>query len=267
MKNMSDEQLSTESVDETGSSVNTDPSEKEGESVDESESAEHWKSSYEELQKVFGTQGTELGEYRDWFKGMEPILSALDSDPDLMQAIIDKKVDSELIEAALEGRITINDAANVAKANEEVKKEVGNKEYNKMSSDEIEKLVADRAAEIEKKVQYQFDQERDIRSFSDSFDSFVSSHDDFNEYAAEIDKWLDEHPDQLDISVAYEAVKGRVLVEQTEKAKENGDAEVAKEAAAAAAGGQSQSSGGVTKDKDIIDEYLGKGTPPSEVQF
>lgn len=92
------------------------------EEVKTGESATDLKAQYEELQTKLGSQGQELGEYRQFFQGISPLLDKLDEQPELVQAIIDGKVNSELAKAAAEGKVQIEDAAIVSKAHEEVKK-------------------------------------------------------------------------------------------------------------------------------------------------
>jgi len=83
---------------------------------------------YKNLESIVGKQGQELGEYRKFFDEVAPLLEKLDKNPDLVTAIIDGKVDSNLVKAAMEGKITIGEAQVISKANAEVKKDLGNKE-------------------------------------------------------------------------------------------------------------------------------------------
>ena len=62
---------------------------------------------YDELAARFGQQGTELGEYRQFFQNIAPLLDKLDQEPDLVQAIIDGKVDSKIAQAVIDGRVDI----------------------------------------------------------------------------------------------------------------------------------------------------------------
>ena len=80
---------------------------------------------YKELEKRFGAQGNELGELRDFFKGIEPILQNLENNPDLTKALYEGKVDASTVEAILAGKTTIDDAQKVTQANTQVKKDMG----------------------------------------------------------------------------------------------------------------------------------------------
>ena len=73
---------------------------------------------YGELESRLGQQGQELGEYRQFFQNISPLLDKLNQQPDLVQAIIDGKVDDSIAAAVMEGRIDIRDAAIVHQANE-----------------------------------------------------------------------------------------------------------------------------------------------------
>ena len=66
---------------------------------------------YDELVARFGTQGQELGEYRQFFQNIAPLLDKLDQAPELVQAIIDGKVDKNIAQAVMEGRVDVRDAA------------------------------------------------------------------------------------------------------------------------------------------------------------
>lgn len=66
---------------------------------------------YDELVSRFGTQGTELGEYRAFFQNIAPLLDKLDQAPELVQAIIDGKVDKGIAQAVMEGRVDVRDVA------------------------------------------------------------------------------------------------------------------------------------------------------------
>src|ERR1035437_2069752 len=80
--------------------------------------------SYEELMSRFGTQGQELGEYRTFFQNISPLLDKLDQAPELVQAIIDGKVDKGIAQAVMEGRVDIRDAAIVQQAADTVKEKL-----------------------------------------------------------------------------------------------------------------------------------------------
>ncbi|MFA5696592.1 MAG: hypothetical protein WC917_04080 [Bacilli bacterium] len=187
---------------------------------------------YDDLVSRFGTQGQELGEYRQFFQNIAPLLDKLDQSPELVQAIIDGKVDKDIAQAVMEGRVDVRDAAIVQQANESVKEKLGDKAYNLATPDSVAKLVE---AEVSK-FRKEFEEKADLEKFQDYSQKFIENTKDFQEYADDIDKWLDTH-EVTDIEVAYYAVKGKMSEEKAKKAAEIAEAERAKEILSNAPGG------------------------------
>lgn len=187
---------------------------------------------YEELMTRFGSQGQELGEYRTFFQNIAPLLNKLDEQPELVQAIIDGKVDKQLAQAVIDGRVDIKDAAVVQQAHEQVKSKMGEKKYEAASPEEITKLVE---AQVEK-FRKEFEDKADLQSFQEYTQKFIEKTPDFQEFADEIDKWLDTH-DITDIEVAYYAVKGQMSEANAKKAAEAAAAARGKDVLANAGGG------------------------------
>ena len=79
---------------------------------------------HKELESLVGRQGQELGEFRKFFSDIAPLLDKLDKSPEIVQAIIDGNITSDLAKAAMEGKVSISDAQIVSKAHEEIKKEL-----------------------------------------------------------------------------------------------------------------------------------------------
>jgi len=224
------------------------------------------KKQYEELESKLGIQGKELGEFRDFFKSISPLLDKLDQQPELVQAIIDGKIDGELAKSVLEGKVSIKEAEIVSEANKEVKEEVGEKKYKELDPSTIEKMVSDKAKEIvsgiEKKMKDGLGEIEDLRAFENGVTDFINSTKDFPEYAEGIKKWFDENPDQDNIKIAYNAVKGEVLAKKLEEEDDKNAGEAAKNVAADAGGGASQGST-VVKDKNVIDELIAGQSNPN----
>lgn len=193
-----------------------------------------YKAMYEELEKKLGEQGKELGDFRKFFENVSPILDKLDVSPTLIQAILEDKIDDKLAKAVLDGQIKIEDAQTVSKAHEDVKKELG-KKYDTLTPDQVEKLISEKVSEVQKDFKRELNEAEELRDFEKSTTDFIASKSDFSEYADEIQQWLDDHPDQDDISVAYAAVKGEHLEEERKK----GTGALNKEIAANAGGGGS----------------------------
>lgn len=187
---------------------------------------------YDELVTRFGAQGQELGEYRQFFQNIAPLLDKLDQAPELVQSIIDGKVDKQLALAVMEGRVDIKAAAAVQKAYEDVKTKLGEKKYEAASPEEITKLVEAQVGKFRK----EFEDAADLQNFQDTTQKFIENTADFQEYADAIDTWLDTH-DVTDIEVAYYAVKGQMSEAGAQKTAEKAASERAKDVLANASGG------------------------------
>jgi len=203
-----------------------------------------YKKAYEEVMPRMGTMGNELGEYRQFFQNIAPLLDKLDQAPELVQAIVDGKLDKDIGKAVLEGRVDIRDAAAVQQAHEQVKAELGKKGYEKATADDITKLVEQQVGKFRK----EFEEKQEYASFQEYTQKFIENTPDFQEYADDVDKWLDTH-DVTDIEVAYYAVKGKLSETKAKKLAEVAGAERAKEYVANAQGGNNGS------------QYAADGTP------
>lgn len=214
----------------------------------------------EELEKKLGQQGTELGEYRDFVKNITPLLDKLDEQPALIQAILDGKVNQDLIKSALDGKISVKDAADVTTAHDKVKKSMG-KEYEGASPDEVETRIKSELDKQSEAFDKKLADSEELRDFKNSVQSFIETTKDFEEYADNVTKFLDENPSVDDISIAYDVVKGRALAAQLEKDGEKSAAQKAKDLAANAAGGGSQG-GSLSGDVNVVDQLIsGKSNP------
>lgn len=222
-------------------------------------SADH-KAMYEELEKKFGSQGRELGEYRSFIEGITPLLNKLDASPELVQAIIDGKVDSELAKAAMEGKISVQDAQVVTQAHTDVKKDLGKRAYNASSPEDIQRMIEDKVNEARSDIESKVNAADEMRSFERSVNDFIDKTSDFSTYAAEINDWLDEH-DTTDIQVAYYAVKGQVSEREAQRQAKENAAEAAKDIAMNAGGGSSNRTF-VPQSSDMIDKLIaGRSNP------
>lgn len=188
---------------------------------------------YDELATRFGQQGQELGEYRQFFQNIAPLLDKLDQAPELVKAIIDGKVDQNIAQAVLDGRVDIRDAAIVQQAATTVKDKMGEKAFDMATPESVTKLVE---AEVSK-LRKEFEDRADLQAFQDATQKFIEKTPDFQEYASEVDKWLDAHNDVTDIEVAYYAVKGKMSESKAKEVAEAAQGERAKEILANAGGG------------------------------
>jgi hypothetical protein len=220
------------------------------------------KKQYEEAEKKLGEQGNELGGYRKFFNEISPLLDKLQAQPEIAEAIMEGKITSELAQAVLDGKVSIGDATNVVEAQKEVKKEMGTKNYEKAAPDEIEKRIEAKMAEmtavIDKKtaeVEKKLTASEERRNFESAINTFIKKTPDFPEYSEAISKWFEDHPNQFDIEIAYQAVKGKALAEKATVDEGVKASEVAKNMAANAGGGLSQ---GVKLDgnEPVIDQLV-----------
>jgi hypothetical protein len=132
---------------------------------------------YKELETRFGSQGQELGEYRTFFQNIAPLLDKLDQAPELVQAIIDGKVDADIAKAVMEGRVDVKDAAIVQQANENVKEKLGEKKYDLATPESITKLVETEVSKVRK----EFEEKADLQSFEEYSQKFIEKTADFQE--------------------------------------------------------------------------------------
>lgn len=224
------------------------------------------KAAYEELEKALGRQGEEIGEYRDFFRKVSPLLDKLDEQPELIQAILEGKIDASLAQSVLKGEVSKTEAEQVTTAHAEIKKDLGEKKYSQLDPKKIEELVEskinERLTATESTFKKSLNELEDLREFENRTNEFIKNTPDFTDYAEKIATWFEEHPDQDNIQIAYEAVKGRVLSaeEETRRQKEAGEA--AKDVAANAAGGQSLNSGTITNE-DLADKLIAKRSNPN----
>lgn len=214
--------------------------------------------SYDELMSRFGAQGQELGEYRTFFQNIAPLLDKLDQGPGLVQAIIDGKLDENIAKAVMEGRVDVRDAAIVHQAETVVKEKMGEEKFNLATPEAIAKLVESEVSKVRK----EFEEKADLASFQDFTQKFIEKTPDFQEYATEIDKWLDTH-DVADIEVAYYAVKGKMSEEAAKKAADAAAADRAKDVMANASGG-GQSAQYAADGTSLVDKLIsGRPNPNS----
>jgi hypothetical protein len=197
------------------------------------------KAVYDGLQTKLGEQGTELGELRGFYESIGPLLSKLEESPEIVEAILQGKIDSALVKSITDGTISAQGAQAVTQAHEEVKNELGNKAYDKATPDQLAKMIEDRAMDLRREMDGKLKEVEDVRAFEAEVNNFIAETPDFETYSKQVSSWLDKHQEVTDIKVAYYAVKGE-LSEGEAKAKAAVDqAEYAKNMALNAGGGGS----------------------------
>ncbi len=216
---------------------------------------------HKELETLVGRQGKELGEYRKFFSDIEPLLTNLDKNPEIVQAIIDGNITGDLAKAAMEGRVSISDAQIVSKAHEQVKEELGKKGYQGTSAEEVSKLVETKAKEIKDEFQKELKERDEMSAYESTVNDFITRTSDFSKYASEIDKWLDSH-DVTDIAVAYYAVKGELSEREAKKQADIEKAELEKSGALNMSGGQTFATR-IPGGSNIVDELIANKSNPN----
>lgn len=191
---------------------------------------------------------------------MTPLLNKLDESPELVNAILSGKVDKNLAEAALNGKVTIEQAEVITQAHADVKEKLGAGGYKQTSADEIAKMVEEKVGQVRKETADKLKDMEDTRNFEAGVQDFISRTPDFTDYAKDIDQWLNSH-DVTDIEVAYWAVKGQLSDKEAKKLAQENAAENAKNLALNAAGG-GQRSNFVPASDELVDQLIaGKSNP------
>jgi membrane-bound inhibitor of C-type lysozyme len=213
------------------------------------------KAELEAVTSKLGEQGNELGEYRQFFTNMGPLLDKLEANPALMQAIVDGKIDANIADAVVDGRFSIKEAEAATKAIiRDVEKKV---DSGKVSSVDAKDLVAEGIAKLR--------EELDLKSENDKFEKktldFINQTPDFSKHADAVYKWLDDHKTISDVDVAYYAVKGELTVKQAQARAEEESIENAKDIALNAGGGSSTARY-AGNNQNIVDSLIaGKSNP------
>jgi len=229
------------------------------------------KTQREELEKKLGEQGSELGDLRTFIRNIEPVLDNLEKQPELLQALVDGKIDPQVAKSVLEGKLDADDAQKVTEAHDKVKKDMGDEKYEKADPKEVEaKVRGELSEEFDKKItsvkeelQKTLNDSNQLRDFKQDVDNFIENTKDFEDYAEGIAKWLEENPDQDDIKIAYKTVKADAILEKQKTDDDTKKAEAAKDVAANAAGGVSQNAA-VIDDKDVIDNLVSGNPTPNQ---
>lgn len=223
---------------------------------------------YKELEVKLGEQGKELGDFRTFVDEVTPLLDKLQSQPEVVEAILSGKINAQLAKSVSEGKFKIEDAVVTAEAHKEVKKDLGSKKYKDLSVEDVEKLIQEKAEEIVsakvKGLDAKINQHKETRDYEDSVNAFLKNTPDFSEYAEEVRQWYKDHPDQYDIEIAYNAVKGRRTTSELSTKKEEDAVEEAKRIASGLSEGGSINRVTI-KDKALIDELVSSNVNPNSL--
>lgn len=204
-----------------------------------------------------------VADYESFFEGISPLLSKLDANPKLVEAIIADKISPEYAEAALKGELSVKEAQAATAATEAVKREVGEKAFSKMSDDELAKLIDAKVSEQTTAIKNELNDREEMKEFQSYTNEFISSTPDFQNYAEAISAWLDDH-DVTDIRVAYYAVKGELTEKEAREAADKAAADNAKNVLLNAGGGGISSSA-LIEDKNVIDSLIAPRSSPNRI--
>ena len=220
------------------------------------------KKDYEELAKKMGEGSEELGNYREFFKEITPLLDKMQDMPEVAEVILEGKLTSDMATAIMDGKVSIEDATVVAQAHEKVKKDLGGKVYNKTSPEEIENLVTKQLADVDQKIKdatTKFSKDigdiEEKRKVEGETKAFIKQVGDFEDYAEGVVDYLGKHPNVDDIETAYFAVKGLALSQKAADDAKIAAVEEKKTMAANAGGGMSQGRT-IISDKSLIDSLI-----------
>jgi len=221
----------------------------------------------ENLQKVLGKQGEELGEYRKFIEAIEPLAKKLEANPEVYDLIMSDKLTDEVAKLVAEGKVSEKEAKDVVAATAEVKKDAGVK-LNQMTAEEVSRLVEEKLQKMQEAVgetvKAKVDEFRGEQEVIQDAAEFIEKTKDFSEYAEEIDKYLAEN-DETDVSRAYYLVKGRILTEKAAEDAEVKAAEIAKNVAVGSAPGGAPIRRGPINNKELSDSLFAQGIAPSSL--
>lgn len=213
------------------------------------------------LEKKLGEQGGELGELRTFFQNISPVLEKLDASPEMVQAIVEGRIDADIARAALQNNLSVGDVKVLDKAHNVVKKELGKEGYAQASADDIAKLVASEVGKVRQEMDAKMSEQEELRNFESSVVDFINRTPDFGEYATEIDRWMDSHSDITDISTAYYAVKGQLSERKAQKQAQEDATNYAKQMAGMTGGGSNRSNY-VPSGSSLVDDLIsGRSNP------
>ena len=246
-------------VDKSGEPATQTPSgTDEGKKTEETVSADQ----YKELEKKLGSQGKELGDLRNFYDEISPLMDKLQSKPELIDAILKDKISPELIKPVVEGTVSEKDAKDVTKAHDEVKKNLGSEKYENTSPEDIKKLIEEGVSKIRDEFNKTIQEKDSEKDYEERMKDFMNSTSDFAEYAQGITKYIQEHPEITDLQTAYDAVKGKALQDKYKAQEEKEAADAAKDIAANAGGGSGQNTANMNKE-ELLDKLIGVTKNPN----
>ena len=234
------------------------------------------KEQFSNLEKKIGEQGVELGEsrekvkeYEQYFDDISPLMESLSKDKELISYITSGKISSQLVKEVLEGKVPAKEATEVTKAHSEVKNEMGKDEYNKASTEDIEKRIEeklkgldDKFQKIEKDFEGKLADSEKLHEYEKKVEDFASSTPDLKDYLPRIGELMEEHPEITRIDILYKLAKAEVMEKKSEEDAEKKKTEDEKNLAANLIGGSSYGRIEVN-DPDVANELIGGSSNPN----
>ncbi len=199
----------------------------------------------------------ELGDFKQFFEDISPLLEKLNASPDLVQAIVSDKINDEFAKAALAGKLTVEEAQTATAAVKAVEKELGTQAFNTASPEEISKLVEEKVSALESRLT----EKDEMKQFESYTSQFISNTPDFKDYSEAISEWLDEH-DVTDVKVAYYAVKGELSEKKAKEMADSDASEYAKNVMMTAGGGNVPANA-IVGGQPLIDTLIAPRTNPN----
>jgi hypothetical protein len=214
---------------------------------------------YKDAEKKISEMGESIAENTKWFSQAKPWLDKLVESPEIVDAILSGKLDSNLSKAIVEGKISTETAKEVTQAKEEVKEELG-KDFIKLTPQQLEKLVDEKLNErldtFKEKIDTEFSKHKVSDEAEKENSAFVSRTPDIAEYADEINEWLSEpsHQNIWRLEDAYYAIKGRRFMTRAAEKKAKEETEAKKQIALNANGASSQA--GTLEKDNLVDSIF-----------
>lgn len=217
------------------------------------------RTTYEELEKKLGEQGSELGSLRKFFNELSPLLDKLDANPEIVEAMREGKLDGTLAKAILEDKITVAEAKAVAKANDDIKKDMGEEKYKQVDPDKLAEQIMEKVSAqlsgVTSELKKEISEVKAISEFEKKTADFIAATPDYDEYADMVTEYVSEHPEQEDIELVYHLVKGRALNAAAAAEREKANAEAAKSSAPQG----SNSSRNVPVEENLVEKFVHLG--------
>jgi uncharacterized membrane-anchored protein YjiN (DUF445 family) len=167
-----------------------------------------------------------------------------------------------LVQAILEGKVGVKEAADVQKATDAVAGDVGKDAFNSMKPEEIQKLVEEKLNETVSKLSETISKDvasikerQDLESALREAAAFVEKTPDFDTYAEEVAKYMDEHPNSSEgVEDVYYRIKGKALTQKAIEDQKKAETESLKDSTPGST--QSSRTAEVPEDK-FVEGYFG----------